>query len=172
VASVNSSEFLTDDQNRRYLVFSVKDIDFKTSGKLDRAQIWAQVKYLLNNNFRYWFDLDENEQISTINDAFRVKPEEEEMLMQFFEPDEKGKPMMQTEILQYLQARSTSRLNSRILSTSLKKRDFPRKGVRMKVGNKESTRYVYLVKELSDFDRVVQEHKIVAELAADDALNK
>ena len=34
VASVNSSEFLTDDQNRRYLVFSVKDIDFKASEKL------------------------------------------------------------------------------------------------------------------------------------------
>src|SRR5690606_12345663 len=54
VASVNSTEFLTDDENRRYLVFSIKDINLPAIKEIDRKQLFAQVVYLLNRGFRYW----------------------------------------------------------------------------------------------------------------------
>lgn len=132
------------------------------------TQLWAQVKYLLESDFRYWFDTKENQQISDINDAFRVKPVEEELLLQFFEADEDGKPMMQTEILNFLQVRSSSKLNSRVLSTVLKKRGFIRKGVRIN----GSPRYVYLVRELSDEERRKMSRLIKGEIFAEEGFEK
>ncbi len=170
VASVNSSEFLTDDQNRRYLVFHVQDIALDQLKNINHPQLWAQIKYLMEAGFKYWFEKAENDQISDINDAFRVKPEEEETLMQFLAPDPDGEPMMQTEILYFLQTQISSKLNSRKLSTALKKRGFPRKSVRTQKG--KGARYVYLVKKLEDIDRIKDKKNIKNELFGDERLEK
>ena len=94
--------------------------------------------------------------------------EEEETLLQYFVPDETGRPMMQTEILQFLQSRTSYRLNSRSLSTALKKKGFLRKSIRQGHGS----RYVYLVRELTDHDRVIEEQKIKSELIGNDAIHR
>lgn len=152
VASVNSTEFLTDDENRRYLVFSILDINLKELTTINRTQLWAQIKYLLNSGLKYWFDKEENDVISSINDSFRVKTEEEELLTQYFESDNVyGTPLQQTEILNFLQARTSSRLSARKLATALKKRNFVRKSARL--SNKDYPVYIYMVRELNDMDR-------------------
>ena len=163
VASVNSTEFLTDDENRRYLVFSIKDIDLPGIKKIDRAQLFAQVVALLNRGFRYWFDKEENELISNINDSFRVKPEEEELLIQHFEADDNGIPMMQNQIFNHLQVRSASKLNSKKLTVTLKKLGFIRKSARIE--GKLHPVYVYLVREIPDYERDQMKDKIITQEA-------
>lgn len=163
VASVNSNEFLTDDANRRYLVFSIIDIDLPGIKKTNHAQLWAQIKYYLNAGFKFWFDKEENEVITDINDSFRVRTEEEEMLALHFEPDDNyGIPMQQTEILSFLSARTSSKLNSRRLSTALKKRGFLRKNSRIE--GKSNPIYVYMMRELNDLDKSKTKEKIKKEL--------
>lgn len=152
VASVNSTEFLTDDENRRYLVFPILDVKLNELKTVNRTQLWAQIKYLLDSGLKYWFDKEENDVISNINDSFRVKTEEEELLVQYFESDNVyGNALQQTEILNFLQARTSARLSSRKLAIALKKRSFMRKSARL--GNKEYPVYVYMVRELNDMDR-------------------
>jgi len=152
VASVNSSEFLTDDENRRYLVFSVTDIDLPALKLIDRTQLWAQIFYLLENVLKYWMDKEENNMISRINDSFWLKSEEEEMLIKFFVADNiHGVPMQQTDILNFLQVRNRFRLSARKLGIALRKRKFIRKSARLP--DKDYSVYIYMVRELNDFDR-------------------
>ena len=84
LGSVNDDKFLTDiTGNRRWLVFTVKDIDYEHH--VDIGGLWSQVYYLWNNNFRYWFNAEEIENVNKRNEKFRITNEEEECLVDMFE---------------------------------------------------------------------------------------
>lgn len=167
VASVNSEEFLTDDANRRYLAFTINDINLNGLKSIDQSQLWAQVAHLLKNGFRYWFSKEENVVISNTNEAFRVKTEEEEMLSIYFSSDSNGEPWQQTEILNFLASRTNSKLNAKKLTTALKKLGFEKKSARG-VGGREYPVYVYMVSKIEDYDQERNRKDLKKQLAGSD----
>ncbi|MBQ6985044.1 MAG: hypothetical protein IJQ20_09010, partial [Paludibacteraceae bacterium] len=59
-ASGNKQEFLTDlTGNRRWLPFHTTSIQNPFYITLPYEQIYAQAKFLIDNGFQYWFDLDD-----------------------------------------------------------------------------------------------------------------
>lgn len=66
MGSVNSVKFLTDTENRRYLVFKTDNINFNHNVAMEK--VWAQALYLLENKHRYWFAQEEMKQLNQINE--------------------------------------------------------------------------------------------------------
>ena len=85
-ASGNKQEFLTDlTGNRRWLPFQVENIVNPFYTTLPYTQIYAQAKYLLDNGFQYWFDLDDIDQLEVHNEDFRAQENEEQLLSVYFD---------------------------------------------------------------------------------------
>jgi len=79
IAAVNSKQILTDPTgSRRFLCSEVKEIDYFHKVDIDAA--FAQAYALYKEGFRYWFDQDEIEELTTHNDAFMSKSVEEELI--------------------------------------------------------------------------------------------
>ena len=98
-ASGNKQEFLTDlTGNRRWLPFKVVSIvnPFKTPIH-HYEQIYAQARYLAENGFKYWFDLEDIETLEVHNEDFRAQENEEQLLSVYFDiPDESHGQFMTT----------------------------------------------------------------------------
>ena len=85
-ASGNKTEFLTDiTGNRRWLPFQAQSIANPFYITLPYEQIYAQAKYLIENDFQYWFDLDDIDEIEAHNDDFRAQENEEQLLAVYFD---------------------------------------------------------------------------------------
>ena len=85
-ASGNKQEFLTDlTGNRRWLPFQVENIVNPFCITLPYAQIYAQARYLIEQGFQYWFDLQDIEALETHNDDFRAQENEEQLLAVYFD---------------------------------------------------------------------------------------
>lgn len=83
LGSVNDDKFLTDiTGNRRWLVFTVKSIDYEHDVDIDG--LWSQVYHYWQEGFQHWFDIDEIKAINKINEEFRAMSAEEEQLLQLF----------------------------------------------------------------------------------------
>ena len=121
MGSVNNVNFLTDTENRRYLVFTVEDIDFKH--EVDILQVWSQAKELLKNKHQYWFNAEEIKTLNRVNESYRQAIAEEEWLQKMFSPaepvDPKAKPFMASEILTKLNEVSGLKLRMSKLSQAL-----------------------------------------------------
>lgn len=123
MGSVNNPKFLTDTENRRYLVFTADAIDF--THKIDMVKVWAQALHLLDQGFSYWFTQEEIQQLNKINDIYRQVPPEEEYLIKMFEPceptNEQAMFLMPSEILSKINAWSGMKLSIRRLSAAMDK---------------------------------------------------
>lgn len=101
LGSVNDDKFLTDiTGNRRWLVFTVKDINYEHDVDIDG--LWSQVYHYWQEGFQHWFDIEEIKAINKINEEFRAMSSEEEQLLQLFTfPDEisKGVWMSSTDVI-------------------------------------------------------------------------
>ena len=85
-ASGNKQEFLTDlTGNRRWLPFQVENIVNPFCITLPYARIYAQARYLVEQGFQYWFDLQDIETLETHNDDFRAQENEEQLLAVYFD---------------------------------------------------------------------------------------
>lgn len=129
MGSVNNPKFLTDAENRRYLVFTATDIDFKHD--IDMNQVYAQALHLLDNGHPYWIDKSEIKQLNQINEIYRQVPPEEEWLMKLFQPceptDPKAKFLMPSEILAKMNGYSGLRMTSRRVSQAIQNLGFGKK---------------------------------------------
>ncbi len=162
MGSVNSPKFLTDGENRRYLIFSVQDINFNHNVNIEN--VWAQALYLLENKYSYWFTQEEMKQLNQINEIYRQVPPEEEWLMKMYEPCEptnsQAKFLMPSEILTKLNVWSNMKLSIKKLSTAMEN---------LKYGNpiskriNGSPRKVYAVIERSEFDEDTYQQEIKKE---------
>jgi len=151
MASVNSPKFLTDIENRRYLVFTTDEINFHHKIKMEN--VWSQALHLLENGYSYWFTQEDMKQLNQINEIYRQVPPEEEWLMKMYEPCEPTNPqakfLMPSEILTKLNLWSGMKLSIRRLSAGMEN---------LKYGNpiskriNGSPRKVYPVIERSDID--------------------
>ena len=90
-ASGNKEEFLTDQTgNRRWLPFHVTAIDSPYVHSLPYDGMFAQARYLLENNFNYWFDLEEIKSLEGHVDEFMIPTSEEELVPIYFSPAKLG----------------------------------------------------------------------------------
>jgi predicted P-loop ATPase len=123
VASTNRYEFLTDETgNVRWLPFVVKQINHDAGGpngyatNVDMNRVWAQAFALLNEpTFNPNMTADEINQQEILNRRFLTTTAEMELISKFFDGGERGEPgvefMTATEINEYLQGKSTLRVN-------------------------------------------------------------
>jgi predicted P-loop ATPase len=91
-ASSNKREFLTDmTGNRRWLPFEVESIQnpFYTTQPYDL--MYAEALYLIENDFNYWFELEDIETLEDHNEAFRAQDSEEQLLPILFDIPAEGK---------------------------------------------------------------------------------
>lgn len=126
MGSVNSPKFLTDTENRRYLVFTAEEINYKHG--LDMRNVWSQALFLAREKFSYWFSAEEMKDLNKINDIYRQVPPEEEWLMKMYSPCEPTDPkavfLMPSEILAQLNIWSGMKLSIRKLSSAMDKLKF------------------------------------------------
>ena len=90
-ASSNKREFLTDiTGNRRWLPFEVVNIQNPFYTIIPYKQVYAQAKYLIENDFNYWFDLDDIQTLEKHNEAYRTQDSEEQLLPILFDIPAEG----------------------------------------------------------------------------------
>ncbi|MCB0395858.1 MAG: hypothetical protein KDD36_04365 [Flavobacteriales bacterium] len=151
MGSVNNPKFLTDNENRRYLVFTTKDISFNHD--LDMGKVWAQALHLLENKYNYWFTQEEMIQLNQVNEIYRQVPPEEEWLMKMYEPCEPtnahARFLMPSEMLTRINAFSGMRLSIKKLSYAMERLGF---GSPVSKRVNGSPRKVYAVIERTDSD--------------------
>ena len=92
-ASGNKTEFLTDQTgNRRWLPFHVQNIRLSRSAPLPYEGMYAQARYLIDHDFRYWFDAADIQRMTPQTHHFAVECPEEQLLPIYFQPCEPGTP--------------------------------------------------------------------------------
>ncbi|EDP97008.1 VapE domain-containing protein [Kordia algicida OT-1] len=122
MGSVNEPKFLTDTENRRYLVFSAEKINY--THEVDMNKVWAQALQLVKENYPYWFSSEEMKQLNKANQVYRQQSIEEEYLIRMFKPCKPDNPkarfLMPSELLTLLNAHSGMRLSLKKLSRAMK----------------------------------------------------
>ncbi len=89
-ASTNKDEFLTDDQNTRWLCFNVKSINhnynnFKTNVRnIDINKVWAQAYALYHSGFDYTLSKEEASQRDAINKSYELSSTEKELILTYY----------------------------------------------------------------------------------------
>lgn len=163
MGSVNNPKFLTDAENRRYLVFTTKEIDFKHT--VDMNRVWSHALHLLNNNYPYWINKEEITALNKVNEIYRQVSVEEEWLMKLFEPcdynDPKAKFLMPSELLSKISFHSGLRMTSRRVAQAIEKLGFSSKISKRINGQPRS---VYPVIERSDLDEQVYQEQLKHQL--------
>ncbi len=129
--SINKSNFLDDDEYRRWLVVEIVEAKFDFSEELIE-KAYSQAYTLLNNGEKYWFDVDEIQTINVQNQKYQIMTAEEERLLQFFKVPEANDVMIKeltaSQIRGFLIEKSKERdLSLKRLGSLLKKYKFPRK---------------------------------------------
>ena len=89
IGSTNKPEFLSDKTgSRRFLCFSPKAIDYEH--QVDLNKVFAQAIYLLNNNFKYWFDTNELWEIHDNNKNYEFQSQELKDVLNSYSPSSKS----------------------------------------------------------------------------------
>lgn len=87
VGTINHEKFLTDATgNRRFLVFSIKKVLFEQLNALNMDLVYSQAYKLYLTGFKYWFDLDDINEINRRNKQFEQSSNEEELIHKYFRP--------------------------------------------------------------------------------------
>ena len=148
IASVDDPSFLIGNNNRRWLVFTIEDINYQH--KVDIKQVWAQAVRLWKDGFRYWFSQEENQQLNNINKIYQVMAMEEELLSETFIPASKTTEgavhISGSTIFNKLQEQTKQTLNTKRFTTALHSQGFV--SVSNWVGSLNQSRYGYWVKEI------------------------
>lgn len=85
-ASTNQKEFLHDDENTRWLVFDVVDINWCYKQDIDIHSVWAQAWRLYKDGFDFELNKDEKWIRDNMNIDYRYKRAEEDLLQRYFAP--------------------------------------------------------------------------------------
>lgn len=154
VGSINTPQFLVDNENRRYLCFQLDNIK-RTYTNVDIDKVWSEIKYIasqLPNHFM--FGRKEYEAINELNRYFTRQTDEEEILNTVFRPvpenmegytDTRVYYMQQSEIFRVIKmyARDTQ-LRTYNLTAALAKHKYIKISKRLeRFGN--SPRHLYMI---------------------------
>jgi predicted P-loop ATPase len=144
-ASVNSMNFLTDVENRRYLVFEIKEIEW--NHKVDINAVWVEAFHLIKQGAQYWFDKKDLEAMYEMNKVFAEVTTEQEMLSLTYLPDDAGAFVLPSEVLKVLNRRMDGlKLNDRKLARAFERLGFTKIAKKIN-GNSQRG---YLVRYIGD----------------------
>lgn len=156
IGSVNRAHFLTDMTGaRRFLPVDVVNIDLDK--EIDVDQLYAQAKFMFldsvdpntESNFKYWFTSEEVDIINERNKRYQIVSPEEETLLKYFRPMEdvdqytvpelrsrEARGLIQlktnTEILDFLNSKTSVKLSGHRLGQILKNSGFYQKSIKTK----------------------------------------
>jgi hypothetical protein len=143
-ASTNQKEFLHDEENTRWLIFNVNSINWNYKHVVNINNVWAQAWHLYNNEFQYELDTEDKAIREHLNESYRYKRSEEELLARHFTPSEPkvGKFYSATEIAIALNKLSpgTLKINSNNIGKTMKS-VFGLESVQVKVAGKNTRGY-------------------------------
>lgn len=131
--STNSTTFLLDDINSRWLCFEISKIDWKYSSKFTQSQIWSQAYRLLCDGYDAELTTDEHSYRDRLNEGFRVETSEDALVVRYFAPassEEIGATFMTGtsiyECVLELTKDTRMHLNSKTLTSALIRQKFKR----------------------------------------------
>lgn len=87
-ASTNQDAFLQDFENTRWLIFTVKSIDWGYKGSVNMNDVWAEAYHLYQQAFDFLPTKEERANREARNELARVPNSEEELLALHYQPDE------------------------------------------------------------------------------------
>lgn len=118
-ASTNNPEFLTDETgNVRWLVFEIQGINHDNGGQngycqVDINLVWAQAYTLLKQGFYCQLTREEIEKSEAHNQAHTKRPIEYDLILKHYDfTEDKADFKTPSEILTYLESKTTQRLNA------------------------------------------------------------
>lgn len=119
--SSNKKQFLTDTENTRWLVFELIGINWDYKKNVDINKVWAQAFSLFMSGFSYQLTADEAKRRDDTNKSYEVEGVEKDLIMQSFEVTIKGdgEYFPNSTILETLQAGASTKLNSRLIGTTM-----------------------------------------------------
>lgn len=82
--STNKEEFLTDVSNTRWLCFTIDDIDWEYSKKVNMDQVWAQAFALYHQGFNYQLTREEQAIREEVNRSHEVRSNESDLITKYF----------------------------------------------------------------------------------------
>lgn len=85
-ASTNQKEFLHDEENTRWLIFSIKSINWAYKQEVDINKVWAQSWHLFKEGFNSELDQEDRAIREYLNDEYRYRRSEEELIARHFKP--------------------------------------------------------------------------------------
>lgn len=118
-ASTNELNFLGGGENSRWLVVNLREIDFSYSKDIDINKVWAQAKFLFDNNFKTDLTPEEWEIAKSQAKEHRFRSKEEEYITENFQPSSKHFATP-TDIEHYLNAiGNQSKVNAQRIGATL-----------------------------------------------------
>lgn len=124
IGSINGSDFLADDENRRYLPFEIKAIDIETTKKIDINLVWLQSYQLFRAGYRHYWTKEELKEHFGSMAEFRNTSVELELIMTYYDipqnPEYGNRFLQVSEIISYLQNFTRERLSKPEVSKALK----------------------------------------------------
>lgn len=87
-ASTNQKEFLHDEENTRWLIFDILNINWAYKQDIDINKVWGQAWKLYQDGFDYNLDADDRIMRETLNEEYRYRRPEEELIARHFKPAE------------------------------------------------------------------------------------
>ena len=133
IASINKVEFLSDmTGTRRFPVFQVID-KIDTYTPIDYELLYGTCLWYLQNNFEYWLNSEEIDEVNNNNQRFNALNIEEELLNQYLMPTQKDKAHAEfkttTDIMKYLNLKMPmAKINMRTLGMALRRLGYEQVG--------------------------------------------
>lgn len=104
--TTNEDQFLSDiSGNRRFLCFSIQDIDLDKLKSVDINQLYAQVMELYCGDFKYWFEKKDIHAIEKNNEQYLRRTMEQDIIEEYFKPGSKvsfDHKWSATQVMEYL----------------------------------------------------------------------
>jgi len=145
----NQINFLTDDDNRRWLPFEVENILSPYEHPINYSCLYAQLKHLWQSGFVYWFDQNEIRRLRHHSSHFEAPCLEEELILNFYrkpKPGEQGVFVATAEILSKINAGLKHKLNPNKIGSIMKSLGMEK--VRSKNGGRGYRVYEYTFDEI------------------------
>jgi hypothetical protein len=90
--STNRTHFLTDDQNTRWLIFNVSEIDWAYRSDINVHNIWAQAMFLYKSGYNCELNASEAAMRDNRNLDYNEESYEDTLLNLYFKPQLEGQP--------------------------------------------------------------------------------
>jgi len=130
-ASTNRTDFLTDDQNTRWLCFNVESINHDYNNavtgikNVDINSVWAQAFALYNEGFNYNLTVEESTQRDINNKYFEMSSIEKNIIQSNFSPGGEDDEFMTTtdilmKIIELTDNKLTSKINTVMIGRCMK----------------------------------------------------